>query len=157
MERLRSRRSLSKDMRNKLRRALQTLPPRSSEFPRSLKLQTTDGIDEVVLGLKSSHGFVSLIVLSKHLFVADCAGFFLLSVSMWEDEATQNQNAATSSTRPQGGQNKIGKRMSQKYVKESPKSKESGPKSENQSEAKVPRHQPQAQTEASEARKLSAN
>jgi len=47
--------------------------------------------------------------------------------------------------------------MSQKYVKESPKSKESGLKSENQSEAKVPRNQPHAQTEASEARNPSAN
>jgi hypothetical protein len=72
MERLRSRRGLSKDMRNKLRKALQTLPPRSSEFPRSLKLQTTDGIDEVVLGLKSyplsSLGFLSLIVLEQKTF-----------------------------------------------------------------------------------------
>jgi hypothetical protein len=80
---------------------------------------------------------------------------------MWEVDAdvegTQNRNAATSSTRPQGGQNTIRNGMSQKYVKESPKSKESGPKSENQSEAKVPRHQPQAHTEASEARNLSAN
>ena len=152
MERLRSRRALSKDMRNKLRKALQTLPPRSSEFPRSLKLQTTDGIDEVILGQSE---------ILPWLFVADCAGPFSLSVLMWGDDAdvegTQNPNADTSSTRPQGGQNTIRKSVSQKYVKESPKSKESGPKSETQSEAKVPRRQPQAQTEALEARNLSAN
>jgi hypothetical protein len=68
MERLRSRRALSKDMRNKLRKALQTLPPRSSEFPRSLNLQTTDGIEEVILGLKSSLRFLSLIVLEQKTF-----------------------------------------------------------------------------------------
>ena len=52
MERLRSRRHLSKDMRNRLRKALQALPPPSPGVARSLRLEPTpDGADLLALGV----------------------------------------------------------------------------------------------------------